>query len=138
MSWGQLFIANPDLPKRFALHAAAEYAQPGDVLRGGRGRVYRLPGTGQESDLGLEASIHEQRMVCHRLSTGFGRSLVTRALAAGERVVATARSPAQLDDLAAQYPDTIRTLALDVTDEQQVKSVVAQAGDSVRVVWTSS
>ena len=44
-------------------------------------------------------------------SSGFGRSLVRAALAAGERVVATARKPETLDDLVAQHPDTMRTSA---------------------------
>jgi NAD(P)-dependent dehydrogenase (short-subunit alcohol dehydrogenase family) len=34
-------------------------------------------------------------------SRGFGRALVRAALAAGDSVVATARTPSQLDDLAA-------------------------------------
>ena len=62
-------------------------------------------------------------------STGFGRSLVTAALEAGERVAATARKPEQLDDLLAQYPDALRTFALDVTDAAQVREVVAEAAD---------
>ena len=32
VAYGQLFIANPDLPLRFAKDAAAEHARPGDVL----------------------------------------------------------------------------------------------------------
>ncbi len=62
-------------------------------------------------------------------STGFGRSLVTAALEAGERVAATARKPEQLDDLVAQYPDALRVFALDVTDAAQVRDVVAEAAD---------
>ena len=62
-------------------------------------------------------------------STGFGRSLVTAALAAGERVAATARKPEQLDDLAAQYPDALRAFAMDVTNGAQVRAVVAEAAD---------
>ncbi len=60
-------------------------------------------------------------------STGLGRSLVTTALAAGERVAATARRPEQLDDLAAQCPDALRAFALDVTDGAQVRAVVGEA-----------
>ena len=60
-------------------------------------------------------------------SSGFGRSIVVKALEAGEQVVATARKPEQMADLLAQYPDNLRTLALDVTDPAQVKSVVAEA-----------
>ena len=60
-------------------------------------------------------------------SSGFGRALAVKALEAGEQVVATARRPESLDDLTALYPDTLHTMALDVTDTAQVKSVVTQA-----------
>lgn len=53
--------------------------------------------------------------------------MVVKALEAGERVVATARKPEQLADLLADYPETLRTLALDVTDPAQIKNVVAEA-----------
>ncbi len=41
-------------------------------------------------------------------SSGFGRVFTEAALERGDRVVATARNPATLDDLVAQYPDTLR------------------------------
>lgn len=53
-------------------------------------------------------------------SRGFGRSLAEAVLAAGDRLVATARDPAQLTGLAAQYGERVRTLALDVTDEAAI------------------
>ena len=49
-------------------------------------------------------------------SRGFGRSLVTAALAAGDRVVATARKPETLADLVAEHGDAVLPVALDVTD----------------------
>jgi NADP-dependent 3-hydroxy acid dehydrogenase YdfG len=60
-------------------------------------------------------------------SSGFGAALAATILARGQRVVATARDADALSGLAAQFPDTCRALALDVTDASQVKSVVAQA-----------
>ena len=60
-------------------------------------------------------------------SSGFGRAIVVKALEAEEQVVATARKPDSLADLRAQYPETLRTLALDVTASGQIKSVVAEA-----------
>ena len=60
-------------------------------------------------------------------SRGLGRAIVKAALAAGNKVVATARKTEDLADLAARYPDTLRTLALDVTDNDAVKRVVAEA-----------
>jgi len=60
-------------------------------------------------------------------SRGLGRAIVEGALEAGERVVATARKPEQLDDLVTRYGDRIRPVALDVTDADQVPAAV-QAG----------
>jgi NAD(P)-dependent dehydrogenase (short-subunit alcohol dehydrogenase family) len=49
-------------------------------------------------------------------SRGLGRQIVEQALAAGHRVVATARNPRALDDLAAWHGDRLRVEQLDVTD----------------------
>jgi NAD(P)-dependent dehydrogenase (short-subunit alcohol dehydrogenase family) len=58
-------------------------------------------------------------------SSGFGRALAEAVLAAGDAVVATARNPAALADLAGCPAATVR--ALDVTDAEQVGNVVAEA-----------
>src|ERR1700754_3365321 len=58
-------------------------------------------------------------------SSGFGRALAEAVLAAGDAVVATARNPALLSDLADHPAATVA--GLDVTDGEQVRSVVAQA-----------
>jgi NADP-dependent 3-hydroxy acid dehydrogenase YdfG len=46
------------------------------------------------------------------------------ALRRGDRVVAPARKPDQLDDLAREYDERIVTLALDVTDSAAAKDAV--------------
>jgi NAD(P)-dependent dehydrogenase (short-subunit alcohol dehydrogenase family) len=58
-------------------------------------------------------------------SRGLGRHIVEQALAAGHRVVATARDPRTLDDLAARYGDRIHVEALDVTDADAAAAAVA-------------
>lgn len=60
-------------------------------------------------------------------SSGLGRAMVEEALLAGDRVVATVRQPAVLDDLASRVPDQLRVLPLDVTDGSAVEPVVAEA-----------
>jgi NAD(P)-dependent dehydrogenase (short-subunit alcohol dehydrogenase family) len=60
-------------------------------------------------------------------SRGFGRSLVTAALAAGDRVVATARQPEALADLVAEHGDQLLAVPLDVTDPAAVGSALEQA-----------
>jgi NAD(P)-dependent dehydrogenase (short-subunit alcohol dehydrogenase family) len=60
-------------------------------------------------------------------STGFGRELAEQALQRGDRVVLTARKPAQVQDIADKYPDTALALALDVTDGTAIRKAVADA-----------
>ena len=60
-------------------------------------------------------------------SSGFGRCLVEQAVAAGHRVVATARNPQSLEELTDRAPDSVRTAALDVTKPESVSSAVAEA-----------
>ncbi len=60
-------------------------------------------------------------------SRGFGRALALAALAAGDRVAATARRPEQLDDLVAQYGERVLPLRLDVTDPAGVRAALAEA-----------
>lgn len=60
-------------------------------------------------------------------SRGMGRALVATLLAAGHRVVATARRPSDLDALVAEHGDRLRVHALDVTDPTRVRAVVDAA-----------
>ncbi len=60
-------------------------------------------------------------------SRGLGSALADAVLAAGHKLVATARNPAQLADLIERYGDQVRTVALDVTNEQAAVHAVAVA-----------
>lgn len=60
-------------------------------------------------------------------SRGLGRKVVEAALKAGYTVVATARKPEQLNELAAEYGERLLPLALDVTDAEAVQVTVTQA-----------
>lgn len=62
-------------------------------------------------------------------SRGFGKELVKAALENGDRVVATARRPEQLVDLAQSYGERVRTFALDVTDATAARAAVQFALD---------
>jgi NAD(P)-dependent dehydrogenase (short-subunit alcohol dehydrogenase family) len=57
-------------------------------------------------------------------SRGLGRQITEQALAAGHRVVATARNPRDLDDLARRYGDSIHVEQLDVTDPAAAQRAV--------------
>jgi len=59
-------------------------------------------------------------------SRGFGALVVERALAQGDAVVATARSPRAVVDRFGEQPNLL-ALALDVTDEKQVRTAVEAA-----------
>jgi NAD(P)-dependent dehydrogenase (short-subunit alcohol dehydrogenase family) len=60
-------------------------------------------------------------------STGLGRALAEAVLAHGDNVVVTARDVATVRDLADAHPGTTLALALDVTDDTQVRSAVDAA-----------
>lgn len=57
-------------------------------------------------------------------SRGFGREIAVAAAEAGDRVVATARRPEQLEDLVARFPDRVLAVALDVTDPAAARHAV--------------
>src|SRR2546426_5636654 len=61
--------------------------------------------------------------------SGLGRNIAEAVLAAGHRLVATARDPRRLEDLVNKYGDQIRTAALDVTDEKAAQASVQMAVD---------
>jgi len=60
-------------------------------------------------------------------SRGLGRALAEAVLSAGDKLVATARTPAQLADLVDRFGDQVRTVALDVTDERAAVNAVQGA-----------
>ncbi|MFI9275691.1 SDR family NAD(P)-dependent oxidoreductase [Kitasatospora sp. NPDC052896] len=60
-------------------------------------------------------------------SRGFGRTLATAALEAGDLVAATARRPEQLADLTERFGERIRPIALDVTDPAAAREALAEA-----------
>jgi NAD(P)-dependent dehydrogenase (short-subunit alcohol dehydrogenase family) len=60
-------------------------------------------------------------------SRGFGREWTIAALERGDKVAATARKVATLDDLVAKYGDAIAPIELDVTDREADFAAVRQA-----------
>jgi NADP-dependent 3-hydroxy acid dehydrogenase YdfG len=60
-------------------------------------------------------------------SRGFGRIWADAALKRGDKVAATARTLTSIADLKEKYGSNVLTLELDVTNPDQVKTVVAQA-----------
>ena len=60
-------------------------------------------------------------------SRGLGRSFAEAVLAAGHRLVATARKPEQLSSLVERYGDRVRAVALDVTNPEQARAAVRTA-----------
>jgi len=63
-------------------------------------------------------------------SRGLGRAIAEAVLAAGHRLVATARTPTQLADLVDKYGDQVRAVALDVTDPAAARAAVQVAVDA--------
>src|SRR3981189_3533567 len=62
-------------------------------------------------------------------SRGFGREWTIAALERGDKVAATARDTATLDDLVAKYGDALLPIQLDVTDHDADFAAVKQAHD---------
>src|SRR6266699_4727591 len=60
---------------------------------------------------------------------GLGRAIAEGVLAAGDKLIATARNPQQLSDLVERYGDNVRAVALDVTDERAAMAAVQLAVD---------
>lgn len=60
-------------------------------------------------------------------SRGLGRAFTEEALKAGHRVMATARNSDHLVDLAREFGERVRTVPLDVTNEEQAKYAVDAA-----------
>ena len=60
-------------------------------------------------------------------SSGFGHILARAALERGDKVVLTARDPARLTDLAAVHPGAAQTVALDVTNPDEIRAAISAA-----------
>ena len=60
-------------------------------------------------------------------SRGFGRSFTQAALAAGDRVAATARDTSTLDDLVSEHGDAVLPIELDLTDHDSAFAAVRYA-----------
>ena len=60
-------------------------------------------------------------------SRGIGLEIARAALEAGDRVVATARTPGRVEEGLSGFGDRLMTLALDVTDPASIQAAVAAA-----------
>jgi NAD(P)-dependent dehydrogenase (short-subunit alcohol dehydrogenase family) len=63
-------------------------------------------------------------------SRGFGRRLAEAVLAHGDNLVATARKPEQVSDLVTYYGNSVRAVALDVTNPDQARAAMSAAVDT--------
>src|SRR5579863_9464968 len=62
-------------------------------------------------------------------SRGLGRAIVEAGLAAGNKVLATARDIKSLADLSERYGDQVKLFAMDVTDEAAAANAATAAVD---------
>jgi NAD(P)-dependent dehydrogenase (short-subunit alcohol dehydrogenase family) len=63
-------------------------------------------------------------------ASGLGRNIAEAVLASGDRLVATARDPRQLEDLVKKSGERVRAAPLDVTDETAAHAAVQVAVDA--------
>jgi len=69
----------------------------------------------------------EKRWLVTGSASGLGRSIAEAVVSSGDCLVATARDPKRLADLQDKYGDRVRTVPLDVTDEEACKAAVEKA-----------
>jgi NAD(P)-dependent dehydrogenase (short-subunit alcohol dehydrogenase family) len=62
-------------------------------------------------------------------ASGLGRNIAEAVLESGDRLLATARDPRQLEDLVQNYGERVRTAPLDVADESAAHAAVRVALD---------
>jgi NAD(P)-dependent dehydrogenase (short-subunit alcohol dehydrogenase family) len=79
--------------------------------------------------MGIGVGVSEKVWFITGTSRGFGREWTIAALERGDKVAATARDTASLDDLVQQYGDALLPIALDVTDREADFAAVKQAHD---------
>ncbi|WP_324612905.1 oxidoreductase [Streptomyces sp. SBT349] len=75
-------------------------------------------------DMGMTNDTQDRVWLITGCSAGFGREIALAALAAGDRVMATARRPETLAELARTGGARISTAALDVTDSASIQAAV--------------
>ncbi|MCC3371895.1 SDR family NAD(P)-dependent oxidoreductase [Cohnella sp. REN36] len=63
-------------------------------------------------------------------SAGFGRQFVEQLLRSGDKVVATARRLDAIEDFKRLAPDRVHLAQLDVTNKEQIRSVVQESVDT--------
>jgi NAD(P)-dependent dehydrogenase (short-subunit alcohol dehydrogenase family) len=101
----------------------AEQGHRRDPIRGGAPATQNYaPGI-----TGMEDVMSQRTWFITGASRGFGRSFTQAALAAGDRVAATARDTASLDDLVGEHGDALLPTQLDVTDRDAALAAVRQA-----------
>jgi NAD(P)-dependent dehydrogenase (short-subunit alcohol dehydrogenase family) len=77
----------------------------------------------------LQTGVSEKVWFITGTSRGFGREWAIAALKRGDKVAATARNTASLDDLVEKYSDAVLPIQLDVTDREADFAAVKQAHD---------
>jgi NAD(P)-dependent dehydrogenase (short-subunit alcohol dehydrogenase family) len=77
----------------------------------------------------LQPGVSEKVWFITGTSRGFGRQWTIAALERGDKVAATARNTATLDDLVEKYGDALLPVRLDVTDREADFAAVKQAHD---------
>jgi uncharacterized lipoprotein YehR (DUF1307 family) len=67
-------------------------------------------------------------------SSGLGRAFAQEVLKNGYNAVVTSRNTEDIQDIIKNYPETSLGLALDVTNKEQAKEVIKQAGEKFKSI----
>ncbi|NRB49283.1 MAG: SDR family oxidoreductase [Saprospiraceae bacterium] len=79
----------------------------------------------------MDLGIKDQWFIVGGATSGLGKGVAEALLAEGAKIIAVARSTDKLAELAAQHPEQVETLALDLTKEGTVSQLVKSVGDRV-------
>src|ERR1700749_4774055 len=112
--------------------AAPSHIEPtsrGSFSRAARLTTKTLPPGNYVVMRALQHVVTEKVWLITGTSRGFGRAWAIAALERGDKVAATARNTATLDDLADKYGDALLPIQLDVTDREADFAAVKQAHD---------
>lgn len=78
----------------------------------------------------MTSSVSNRVWLITGCSSGFGQAFAQAVMAHGDQLVATARKVEQIASLASEHPDSVRVMALDVTNAEQVQATVKAALDA--------
>ncbi len=77
----------------------------------------------------MNLQIKDQLFVVGGATSGFGQSIAKALMAEGAKVIAIARTAANLESFRRQFPDQLEVISGDITEEGTINAIITQIGD---------